>query len=132
MRAIRSLLWLEAAIFAVAALVHSGILLEGFAHRRAAIAESAIAVVLLAGAAFASMQPSWTRAAGLAVQTFALLGTLLGLVMVAIGDGPRTVPDVVYHLGMVVVLLWGLVVAARAAPPPPAGRYGVRSRPLNR
>lgn len=111
------MLWLEAAIFAVAALVHFGILLDGFAHRRAAIAESVIAVVLLAGAAVASIQPSRTRSVGLAVQIFALLGTLLGLVMVAIGVGPRTMPDAVYHLGMVVVLFWGLVLAARAAPP---------------
>jgi hypothetical protein len=42
--------------------------------------------------------------------------TLVGLFTIAIGVGPRTIPDVAYHVGIVVVLIWGLSVAARPAP----------------
>lgn len=51
---------------------------------------------------------------GLAVQGFALLGTLVGLFTIAVGVGPRTVPDLVFHAGIVAVLVWGLIVTARA------------------
>lgn len=50
---------------------------------------------------------------GIAAQSFALLGTLVGIFIIIIGIGPRTVPDVVYHVGIVIVLVCGLVVAAR-------------------
>jgi hypothetical protein len=33
---------------------------------------------------------------------------------IAIGVGPRTVPDLVFHVGIVVVFIWGLIVTARA------------------
>ena len=36
---------------------------------------------------------------------------------IAIGVGPRTVPDVVYHAVIVLILVWGLVVARRAETP---------------
>ena len=51
---------------------------------------------------------------GLIAQGFALLGTLVGVFTIAIGVGPRTVPDVAYHAIIVLVLLPGLVVAARS------------------
>jgi hypothetical protein len=60
------------------------------------------------------IRPAWTRWVGLAAQGFALLGTLVGIFTIAIGVGPRTVPDVVYHAVIVVVLVWGLIVTARA------------------
>jgi hypothetical protein len=50
---------------------------------------------------------------GLAVQGFALLGTLVGAFTIAIGIGPRTGPDIVYHVGLLIVLGWGLAVTAR-------------------
>jgi uncharacterized membrane protein YjjP (DUF1212 family) len=50
----------------------------------------------------------------LAAQGFAILGTLVGLFTIAIGIGPRTVPDLVFHAGIVVVLVWGLIVTTRA------------------
>jgi hypothetical protein len=114
MGAIRSFLLFEAATFIVAALVHSGILIQGYEHGRARIAEGVIALVLLAGAALTWVRPDWTRRAGLVAQGFALLGTLVGLFTVAIGVGPRTVPDIVYHIGILVVLIWGLAVTVRA------------------
>src|SRR6266480_546693 len=50
----------------------------------------------------------------LAVQGFALIGTFVGVFTIAIGIGPRTVPDLVIHAIMVLELVWGLVVAGRA------------------
>ena len=34
----------------------------------------------------------------------------------AIGVGPRTVPDIIYHVTILIVLAWGLGVTARARP----------------
>lgn len=112
----RSFLLAEAASFAAAALVHFGVLFHGYEHGKAGTAESVIASVLLIGLALAWIRPASTRAAGLAVQAFALLGTLVGIFTIAVGVGPRTVPDVAYHAGIVAVLVWGLVAAARATP----------------
>jgi hypothetical protein len=110
-RRIRLLLLFEAATFLIAAAVHGGWFINGYEHREARIAETVIAVVLLAGLAM-----SWivsTRAAGLAAQGFALLGTLVGIFTIAIGVGPHTTPDILYHIGIVIVLLYGLIVAWR-------------------
>lgn len=53
--------------------------------------------------------------AGLAGQGFALLGTLVGILTMVVGVGPQSTPDVIYHLGMVALLGWGLATAARRA-----------------
>ncbi len=73
-----------------------------------------IAVVLLVGLVLTWIRPGSTRGVGLAAQAFALLGTLVGIFTIAIGVGPRTAPDIVYHVGIVVLLVSGLVVAVRA------------------
>jgi hypothetical protein len=111
---IRGFLLVEAATFTVASLAHAGVLVHGHEHAQARVAEGVIAVVLLAGVLASWMRPLWTRAAGLAAQGFALLGTLVGLFTIAVGVGPRTTPDVAFHAGVVAVLVWGLVTAARA------------------
>jgi hypothetical protein len=111
---IRRFLLFEGASFLVAGLVHRGVLVNGYEHREAAIAESVIAVVLLVGFGLTWIWPARTRLIGLAAQAFALLGTLVGVFTIAIGVGPRTVADIAYHLAIVVALVWGLVVAARA------------------
>ena len=69
--------------------------------------------MLLVGLALSCIRPGTTRRVGLAAQIFALLGTLVGVVAIAIGVGPRTAPDIAYHIGIVVVLVSGLIVAAR-------------------
>jgi hypothetical protein len=114
---IRFFLLVEAAGFAAAALAHSGVLVNGYQHQQARIAESLTALVLLAGLVLSRIRPGWTRPAGILAQGFALLGTLVGLFTIAVGVGPQTAPDVAYHLGILAVLIWGLVVAGRA----PAG-----------
>jgi hypothetical protein len=104
----------EAATFIAASLIHSGVMIAGYEHQKARIAEGVIATVLLVGAAFSWVRPAWTRQAGLAAQGFALLGTLVGIFTIIVGVGPRTVPDVAYHVAIVVVLVWGLMFARRA------------------
>ncbi len=113
-RTIQGFLLFEAATFAAAAMVHFGILLDGYEHRRAGVAESVIAFVLFAGLALTWLGRAWTRRVGLAVQAFALLGTLIGLFTIAVGVGPRTAPDIAYHVAIVAVLAWGLLAAQRA------------------
>ena len=85
---IRLFLLFEAASFIAASLVHAGVLITGYEHQKARIAESVIASVLLAGAALTWVRPAWTRKAGLAAQGFALLGTMVGIFTIAIGIGP--------------------------------------------
>lgn len=114
MRAIRLFLLFEAATFVAAALVHFGVFINGYEHQKAGVAESVIAAVLLIGLILTWIGPGWTRGIGLAAQAFALLGTLVGLFTIAVGVGPRTVPDIVYHIAIIAVLVWGLLVAKRA------------------
>jgi hypothetical protein len=113
-QAIRLFLLFEAATFVAAALVHFGVLIDGYEHQKAGVAESVIAVVLLTGLTLTWIARAWTRRVGLAAQAFALLGTLVGIFTIAVGVGPRTVPDVAYHVAIAAVLVWGLVVAKRA------------------
>ncbi len=111
---IRLFLLLEGATFVLAALVHAGAVVEGFAHRQARIAESVIAIVLLGGLVLTWIAPQWTRRIGVGAQALALLGTLMGVTAIAVGVGPRTVPDIIYHIGILAVLVWGIVVARRS------------------
>jgi hypothetical protein len=110
---IRQFLLVEGIGFAAAGMLHAGRLIDGYAHRQAAIAESVIAGVLFAGWGLTWMWPWRTRSFGVAAQAFALLGTLIGIFTIAIGVGRRTVPDIAYHAAMVVVLGVGLVIGAR-------------------
>ncbi len=114
---IRLFLLVEATAFALASMVHFGLLIDGYEHEGARIPELVIALVLLAGLVVSVARPDLTRMAGLIAQGFALAGTILGLFLVAIGVGPRTVPDVIYHVAMIALLTWGLIVA-RSRPAP--------------
>lgn len=107
------LLRFEILAFAAAALVHSGVLVDGYEHSAARTAEAVIAAVLLAGLLVGGLRPRWAPRAIFAAQAFALLGTLVGVFTMVVGVGPQTVPDVVYHLVMVAVLAWGLWLALR-------------------
>jgi hypothetical protein len=113
MAAVRAFLLFEAATFILAALVHAGVFVAGYEHHEAFIAETVIAIVLLAGLSLTWISPASMRRAGLAAQGFALLATLVGIFTIAIGIGPRTIGDIVYHAAIVIVLVRGLVVAGR-------------------
>jgi hypothetical protein len=113
-RTIRRFLLAQTAIFAVAVAVHSGALGGGFAHQAATIAESSIALVLLAGLALTWISPVRARGVGLTAQALALVGTLVGVLTIVIGIGPRTPLDIAFHVIMLGVLAWGLVATTRA------------------
>ncbi len=110
---LRRLMAIEAAAFAAAALVHTGVLIGGFEDPAAATAESVIGLVLVGGAILAWSRPTWTRVVALGAQGFALAGSLIGLYLAIVTT--TTVPDLVFHVGIVVTLIVGLVIAARAS-----------------
>ena len=113
-RLIRPFLLVESASFILAGLAHFGVLVRGYEHRQAATAESAIGMVLVVGLVLTWIWQTRLRPIGIAAQAFALLGTLVGAFTIAIGVGPRTVPDIVYHLTILAVLICGLALAARS------------------
>ena len=106
---------IEVAIFALASPVHRGVLVSGYEHDKAAIAEAVIAAVLAAGLMLSLMRPWSARAYALVVQWFALLGTFVGVAMILIGVGPRTAPDLALHVVMIITLVFGLAAATRAS-----------------
>jgi hypothetical protein len=109
---IQLFLLVEALSFAIASLIHSGRLVQGYEHPQARIAEGVIATVLVVALMLTWIRPTALRLIGLAAQGFALLGTMVGVFTIMIGVGPRTLPDIVYHIAIVLVLLGGLRVAA--------------------
>lgn len=115
MKTIRAILGVEFVLFALAALVHLGFAGARFQHGEAFIAESVIGAVLLAGWIGNGLLPRKTRLIAIGVQSFALLGTLVGLLTIAIGVGPRTALDLTLHAVMLLLLVSGLVVASRMA-----------------
>jgi len=118
---LQTLLMVEAVAFAVASIIHGGYVFPSYGHRNAHIAEAVIAIALLGGVVITVVAPEQARRGGLLAQGFALLGTLVGLFTIAVGVGPRTIPDVIYHIAMVVLLVGGLRYARRSAalrPPP--------------
>jgi hypothetical protein len=114
-RRARLLLAFEAVLFATASLVHAGTLLSGYEHSRAATAEGVIALGLLAGLVAGLIRSASARTAALVAQGFALLGTLVGAFTIAVGVGPQTTADYVFHATVLVVLVWGLVAVWRSS-----------------
>lgn len=103
----------EAIVFAVAALIHAGLLVEGYEHHEARDAESVLAVVLLLGFLVAWRRSSWAKTAGILTQGFALFGISIGFFTIIVGLGPQSIVDIAYHLVISAVLIWGLIVSTR-------------------
>jgi hypothetical protein len=114
-RRTKLLLAVQAVLFAAASLVHAGVLVSGYEHSRAAIAEGVIALVLFAGLAISLVRPASARAIALVAQGFALLGTLVGAFTIAVGVGPQTTADHVFHVLLLALLVSGLIVAWRSS-----------------
>lgn len=111
------LLAFQAILFGAASLIHAGVLVAGYEHSRAAIAEGVIALVLLAGLIASLVRPASTRTIALVVQGFALLGTLVGAFTIAVGVSPQTTADYVFHVVLLALLVSGLVVTWRRPAP---------------
>lgn len=106
---VRLLLLLETVAFTMASLVHSGVLFHGYEHGKAAVAERVISVILLIGLSLTwVLTPRSARIAATTAQALAMFGTLVGLFTVAVGVGPRTVPDIAFHTGILVLLAVGI------------------------
>lgn len=113
-KTIRLFLLFESIAFVAASLIHLGVLVYGHEHRPAGTAEGVIGIILLTGFVLTWTLARWTSGIGIAVQAFALLGTCVGIYTIAIGIGPRTIPDVAFHVAIVIALLSGLFVTFRA------------------
>jgi hypothetical protein len=118
---VRLFLLVEGFAFSTAALTHFGLLFPGYYHHQASIAESVIACALFIGAGISFARPSLIMRAGLVAQAFALFGTLVGIFTIVVGVGPRTVPDVIYHILMVILLATGIAVIVRGREIRPSG-----------
>ena len=126
-RAIRWFLLIEGVSFVPAAVVHSGLLIETRLDPSVARSEGLIGIVLLGALGLASRLPERTRTLGLAAQGLALVGALIGTYRTAI-LGLGTVPDVVYHVTMLIVPVCGLATAARATAGGAVGRHVAADR----
>jgi hypothetical protein len=100
-------------LFLAASLIHAGLLLTGYQHGRAATAEGMIGTVLGIGLVASLMRPASAPVFALAVQGFALLGTLVGAFTIAVGVGPQTPADLAFHAILLLVLIAGVIVALR-------------------
>lgn len=97
----------------IASQIHFGNLVSGYEDQGAAVPESVIGGVMLLGLLFSWARAPWGRRAAIGALAFGLAGSTLGLVLVAIGVGPRTVPDVIYHVLLVTTLVVGLIQSLR-------------------
>jgi hypothetical protein len=107
------LLGLEALTFVVAAILHTGTRIFGLGGERftrAALPEAIIAGVLVLGA-IGALRGSWR--APLLATGLSVAGVALGIATIAGGVGPRTTPDVVYHVTVMAVLAGSLVAMLR-------------------
>ncbi|MPZ53910.1 MAG: hypothetical protein GEU79_14455 [Acidimicrobiia bacterium] len=100
----------------VASLIHFGYLVEGYDDRGAATPEAVIGAVMVVGLVLSWVRPAWGRQALVGALAFGLAGSTLGLVLVFVGVGPQTTPDIIYHVSLVVALVIGLYLAITSEP----------------
>jgi len=110
---IRLILATAVLAFGLASLVHAGILFGDFEHSAAATAEGVIAIVVIVGLLGTFARSASARGIAFAALGFALLGTLVGAFTIAVGVGPQSTPDILFHGLLVVGLVAGLVVTWR-------------------
>lgn len=121
MRDIRVLLAIEAAALGGAAILH--LPASGDPTESASIYEGTIAVILIVGLAIVLALPSWGAWAALLAQAFGLIGASIGLYLAlrGVAVAPNTPQDNVFHVAIIVLLVWGLFVAWRARTDRPSG-----------
>ncbi len=111
---IRTLIVLEAVVFLIAALLHLGVPLPvGFAEPviiPAAIVEGIIALFFAVSAYALFTHQTWAWLAATFAHAFAIAGILLGVTALALGAGPTSDANYIYHRVMVVVAVAALVL----------------------
>ena len=112
-RWVRGFLLLQIAIFLSMVSIHFGLLIGGYRHRSAGTVELIIAAVLVAGLLLTWTPRPWSRRSGTAVQSFGILGVLLGMSAIAIGIGPRTMLDLTLNAALLLTLIAGLAITLR-------------------
>ena len=110
---IRLFLGLKAAVFIAAALIHFGVVLDGYNDPGSRHGGECHCDRSFGRSADQSVAPQLDRRAGILVQGLALVGTLVSLTFLVI-LGPRTFFDIAIHVAMVVLLVSGLVVTVCA------------------
>jgi peptidoglycan/LPS O-acetylase OafA/YrhL len=133
MQVIGVLMAVEAVSLAIASTLHLTGVVHGrsdpFDATRAGIAEAIIGAVLLSGAVIMLRAPERARTFAVVVNGFAIAGVVVGLNFTARGGH---LPDVLYHVALLPVLVATLVVLVRSPKPerrnPPNDR---RDRPTS-
>ena len=118
---VANIMLINAALFVFGAVQHAGVRIASFHEPRiipAAIVESICALSLVLGAG--AMLTRQTRAWVIAVvgNVVALSGVVLGIVALALGAGPRTASNDLYHrvmLVLVAIALFSLFLRRRRA-----------------
>jgi uncharacterized membrane protein len=112
------LIVLEAITFLLATLLHLGIQFPlGFSEPRiipAAIVEGLCGIFLAVSAYAMFAHRSWAWWGAIAAHVFAVAGVLLGITALALGAGPSTEANTIYHRVILVVLV--VVLALLATP----------------
>lgn len=90
--------------------------------------ELIIAAVLVAGLLLTWTPRPWSRRSAAVVQSFGILGVLLGMATIALGIGPRTTLDLTLNVTLLLTLIAGLAITLRK--PGPVLRDGLRAPTL--
>ena len=125
------LMVLEAITFLLAALLHLGIQFPlGFSEPQiipATIVEGLCGIFLAVGAYAVFVRKSWAWQGAVAAHVFAVAGVLSGITALALGAGPSTEVNTVYHRTILVVLV---VVLASLLTPGARAELGASHRSL--
>jgi hypothetical protein len=117
---VATIMILNAALFLFGALQHIGLEFGPFHEPRiipAAIVETICCLSLLCGVAFLFVHSALGWRAAVIGNFVALAGVLLGIVALAVGAGPRTASNDLYHRTMLVLIGASLLIlfSARSA-----------------
>jgi len=94
--------------------IHFGLVIGGYRHRSAGTVELVIAAALVAGLLLTWTPRPWSRRSAIAVQSFGILGVLLGLSTIALGIGPQSTLDLTLNATLLLTLIAGLAITLRA------------------
>ena len=125
------LMVLEAVTFLLAAMLHLGIQFPlGFSEPQiipATIVEGLCGIFLAVGAYAVFARKTWAWQGAVAAHVFAVAGVLLGITALALGAGPSTEANTIYHRTILVVLV---VVLALLLTPGARAELGASHRTL--